>query len=571
MISAPPGFALAVLIGFAGAVAGEAWLEEVGAKLGIDFVHDHGGSGQRYMVETMGSGVGWLDYDGDGWIDLYLAQGVALGEAQSPPASRTGGDRREHALTNRLYRNLEGRRFQDVTESAGVGDRGYGQGVAVGDYDRDGDLDLYVVNFGPNVLYRNDGNGKFTDVTRLAGVGDPRWGSSAAFGDINGDGWPDLFVANYVNFELKTHVFCGDLSRNIRSYCPPDVYDGLPSVLYFNGGDGTFRDVSHEQGLDRSDGKGLGVVLSDLDGDGDLDIYVANDMTPNFFYRNDGPEGLHEGAVLAGLAYGPEGGPQAGMGVDSGDVDGDGNLDLVTTNFYFQGTTLYHNDGSGFFDYESAESGLLSASLRSLGFGISLFDIDNDGALDLFVGNGHIMDNIALLRPEISYAEPPQLYHNLGRGSFELVSAASGGAVLDRLLVVRSVASGDFNNDGAVDLAVGINNGPTLLLANRAGGGHALELRLLDERGGASPVGTKVFASMGGKRLVRELKGGGSYQAAPDSRIHLGLGTAEDVELQVGWLGGRTENLGTVKADQLLVVRQGSGIVSAAPLGTAHR
>ena len=544
--------------GAAAALGADGWLAEVGRELGLDFVHDHGGSGQRYMVETMGSGIGWLDFDGDGWLDIYFAQGAPLGEAK-----------RDRPLTNRLYRNLGGRRFEDVTARAGVGDTGYGQGVAVGDYDRDGDPDLYVVNFGPNVLYRNDGDGRFTDVTELAGVGDPLWGSSAAFGDLNADGWPDLFVTNYLEFTLPLHVFCGDLSRNIRSYCPPDVYEGVPDRLYFGTPEGRFRDVSRAAGVDRADGKGLGVVLSDLDGDHDLDVYVANDMTPNFFYRNDGRGGLTEDAVLSGAAYGPEGGPQAGMGVDSGDADGDGDLDLVTTNFYFQGVTLYRNDGGGFFDYGSAPAGLLELSLKSLGFGISLVDLDNDGALDLLVGNGHIMDNIALLRPEISYAQPPHLFRNQGSGDFTPVDAARGGSILARPLVVRSVAPGDFNNDGAIDLALGINNGPALLLAGR-GGGHAIEILLRDARGAATPVGARVIATTAGRRLVRELKGGGSYQSAPDQRLHLGLGSSTEAEIEVVWLGGERETLGRIEADRLLVVRQGSGIVSSAPLSSPH-
>jgi hypothetical protein len=533
---------------------------QIADRLGIDFVHDHGGSGQRYMVETMGSGLGWIDYDGDGWSDLYLVQGQV-----------TPGANRPQALRNRLYRNLAGRRFEDVTAAAGVGDPGYGQGVAVGDYDRDGDLDLYVVNFGANVLYRNDGKGHFTDVTVAAGVGDPRWGSSAAFGDLDGDGWPDLYVVNYVDFNYDHHLFCGNAARQIRTYCHPDVYDAVPDVLYHNNRDGSFSEATHAAGVDHAGGKGLGVVVSDLDGDGDLDLYVANDSTPNLLYRSDGHGRFEEIGAVSGTAYNGDGKAQAGMGVDSGDGDGDGRFDLVVTNLDFEGLAFYHNLGDGFFDEVTRSIGLLTPSLNTVGFGVSFLDFDNDGDLDLIVGNGHIIDNVALIRPSQTHAQLPQLYRNLGGGRFEPVGEAEGGAVLGRALVVRGLATCDFDNDGDIDVALATNNGPVQLWENSGSKGHALAIKVIGRNGEAAPVGTRVVAKVGGVELVRELHGGGSYQSAPDQRIHVGLGEAEEARLKVIWLGGKEEELGVVKGDQLLVVREGAGIVRSTRFGGAHR
>jgi len=523
--------------------------DSVGPQRGIDFLHDHGGSGQRYMVETMGSGLGWIDYDGDGWSDLYFAQGQA-----------TPGALRSQPLRNRLFRNLEGRRFEDVTEAAGVGDAGYGQGVAVGDYDRDGDPDLYVVNFGANVLYRNDG-GRFTDVTAAAGVGDERWGSSAAFGDLDGDGWPDLYVVNYVDFHYDHHLFCGHAGKGIRTYCHPDVYEALPDVLYRNNGDGTFGDISRAAGVDDAGGKGLGVVLSDLDGDGGLEIYVANDSTPNLLYRRAGAGRFQEVGTVSGAAYSGDGKAQAGMGVDSGDADGDGRFDLVVTNLDFEGLAFYRALGEGFFDEVVRGAGLLAPSLTSVGFGVTFLDIDNDGDLDLLVGNGHIIDNVELIRPGQTHAQKPQLYRNDGAGRFETVSAAEGGAALSEALVVRGLASCDYDNDGDLDVALAVNGGRARLWENGGGGGGAVELRLIGASGELSPVGARVEAEVGGRKVVREQRGGGSYQSAPDQRIHVGLGEEEAARIEVRWPSGKREGLGEVRRGELVEVREGKGIV----------
>ncbi|MFQ5767915.1 MAG: FG-GAP repeat domain-containing protein, partial [Acidobacteriota bacterium] len=386
------------------------------AASGLHFRHFNGWSGRRYLVETMGSGVCVFDYDGDAVPDIYLVQG----------APTPGSDRPDPIPTNTLYRNDGRAHFVDVTRRAGVGDPGQGMGCTAGDVDGDGDLDLYVVNFGPNVLYRNNGDGTFADATKQSGTGDPRWGSSAAFADIDTDGDLDLYVANYVDFSYAHNKFCGDARRNLQYYCSPKAYEAAVDVMYRNDGQGHFTDATRESGVynDR-EAKGLGAIFGDVDGDGDQDLYVANDSTRNFLYRNDGKGHFRDLTLLSGVGYSEAGVPQAGMGVDLGDSDNDLDLDLVVTNLSNESNDLYSNLGSGIFTDRSFSSGLGSPGLLYVGFGVVWLDADSDGDLDLFIANGHILDNVSQLSDAMTYAQPNHLFENLGGGRFKEVGAAA--------------------------------------------------------------------------------------------------------------------------------------------------
>ena len=384
---------------------------------GIHFRHENGATEEKYMVETMGSGGGFLDYDGDGDLDVYLVNGTPLPGSKDVGASKG----------NRLYRNDGHGRFADVTLAAGVGDDGFGMGMAAADYDNDGDVDLYVTNFGDNVLYRNNGDGTFTDVTDEAGVAAGGWSTSAAFGDADGDGYLDLFVCRYVDFRLDNHKFCGNLAEGVAAYCHPDVYNPEPVLLYENTGRGTFEDVTRDAGVYVADeGKSLGVVWGDYDNDGDQDIYVANDSMRNFLFQNDGSGTFRDVTLLAGVGYSEDGQTQAGMGTDLADVDGDGWLDIFVTNLDFEYNALYQGSSSGIFIDASYNAGLAEPSLNYVGFGTFFFDYDNDGWLDLFVANGHIIDNIHRFNSVSTYEETNFLFRNTGTGAFEDVSSDAG-------------------------------------------------------------------------------------------------------------------------------------------------
>jgi hypothetical protein len=362
---------------------------ESAAELGIDFTHRHFGTGEKYMPENMGPGVAVLDYDGDGLLDVYFAQGIPL-----------AGDERDPTAINRLFRQTPDGTFVDVTARAGVGDPGYGMGSSFGDYDRDGDLDLYVTNFGPNVLYRNRGDGTFEDVTATAGPDCPLWSVSSGFFDPDGDGDLDLYVTNYLDFAFDNHKWCGISQTGVRAYCHPDVYNAVPDCFYRNEGDGRFTEVSRDVGIvPTADGVGLGVAFADLDGDGHQDIYVANDAQMNYLYLGDGKGGFTESALLSGVGFNDTGAAESSMGVEIGDLDGDGLQDIFLTHLDEQTNTLYRNLGGGLFIDITQITGLASKSMAWVGFGTVFFDYDNDGDLDIVVANGHIIDNIELFDP----------------------------------------------------------------------------------------------------------------------------------------------------------------------------
>jgi hypothetical protein len=511
---------------------------------GIDFVHENAATDEKYMVETMGSGGGLFDYDGDGDLDIYLVNGA--------PHPGTSSER----PTNALYRNDGEGRFTDVTLAAGVGDESFGMGMTAADYDNDGDSDLYVTNFGDNVLYRNNGDGTFTDVTARAGVATGGWSASAAFGDADGDGFVDLFVTRYVDFTLDNHKFCGNLAQNLKAYCHPDVYNPVPSVLYRNRGDGTFADVTDESGIATpGEGKSLGVVWGDYDNDGDQDVYVANDSMRNFLFQNDGTGSFEDVTLLAGVGYSEDGQAQAGMGTDLGDYDGDGWLDVVVTNLDFEYNALYRGDASGIFADASYTSGVAEPSLNFVGFGTFFFDYDNDGWLDVFVGNGHIIDNIAAFGSVSTYEETNFLFRNNRDGTFSDVSSTSGDpfAVED---VARGAAAGDVDQDGDEDVLVTRCGQSAMLWSNEGGNeNNWLAVTLVGTASNRSAIGARVSVHLGERVLMKEVKAGSSYLSQSALELTFGLGDAERAErLEIRWPSGAVESLDAVPAGSRLTL-----------------
>ncbi|MFO0890376.1 MAG: FG-GAP-like repeat-containing protein [Isosphaeraceae bacterium] len=516
-------------------------------KAGLTEPHFEAADGRFRLVESMGSGVGLIDHDGDGWLDIFVAQGCPI------PL-----DPKQAKYTSRLYRNRRDGTFADVTAKAGVGFNGYGQGVAVGDYDGDGRLDLYVSGFGPGALYRNLGNGTFRDETARAGVAGGGWATSCAFADLDGDGDLDLYVCHYladtVDAEGNSSVRCNATPGRI-GYCPPDAFQAEPDVLYRNNGDGTFTDVSRESGIASVAGKGLGLVIADLDDDGKLDIFVANDQTPNFLFRNLGGLRFEEAAVRYGVAYSESGQLRSGMGVAAGDYDGDGRLDLLVTNFYEEGDTLYRNVGPGDFQVTTAVARLTAPSRGTLGFGAGFLDADDDGRLDLFVANGHLNDVRPLGMP---YRMPPHLFRNDGRSGFRDASAGAGPYFREAWLG-RGAAFGDLDNDGGPDIVVThLGRPPAVLINETTPRGHFLGLSLSPGRGAGPCVGARVTAECGGRRVVRDLVGGTSYLSASDSRILIGLSDHGRVDrLEVRWPSGASQEWRDVQADRWLEATEG--------------
>src|SRR5580700_8202324 len=429
---------------------------DVARSAGLSFTHDNAASSEKYLIETMGSGCGWIDYDQNGLPDIYLANGAA-----------TRLHRPKGSLRSALYRNNGDGSFTDVTERAGVGAEGlFGMGVAVGDYDNDGFPDLFVLGYGRCILYHNNGDGTFSDVTSKAGVGNVgKWGSSAAWFDYDNDGKLDLVIANYVDWSPENNFYCGSRGPGLRSYCHPDVYHGQPPTLYHNNGDGTFTDASDSSGLGQKPGNGLGVVTFDYDDDGWQDIFIANDSMPNFLFRNNRDGTFREVAYSAGVAVGIDGQFEAGMGTDAADTTGSGRLDLVVTHLDQQLARLYRNLGDGLFEDDTYRSKISYQTFHMSGFGARFMDYDNDGRRDLFMANGHVLDNIQLYHAETRYAEPKLMFRNAGAGVFEDLSGQLGP---DLLLprVSRGAAIGDFDNDGDLDILVSNNGQPPQLLRN---------------------------------------------------------------------------------------------------------
>jgi hypothetical protein len=528
--------------------AGTALLPDVLAGSGLDVHHVHGGRGERYLFETMGSGLAATDLDGDGLPDLLFLQSGTLppGEFPEPDRARAG-----HAAgeTARLYRNLGGMRFEDVTPGSGFDVPFYAMGLAVGDVDADGDRDVWVAAYGRSRLFLNEGGMRFREAAAERGLDDPPWTVAGAFLDAEGDGDLDLYSVAYLDMPLASHAYCGP-SSELRTYCHVDRWPGLDDRLWINDGRGRFHDGSAAAGLPGTRGKGLAAVAADLDDDGDADVFVANDSQGNLLLRNDGGGRFTESARHAGVDLNAEGRSEACMGADAGDLDGDGDLDLYVANFEQETNTLYRNDGGLFFTDVSTSSGAGVPSLAPLGFGVVFLDLENDGDLDVYVANGHIMDNVERYQPGTTHAQTDQLYLNDGRGRFRPAPASTGPS-LSSPRVGRGVARADLDRDGDTDLVVSNSGGAPWLLRNDAATGHRVVLRLQGPGGRADAEGARVTLRAGERTLVRELASGAGYASHSDAELVIGLGETTGVdEVVVRWPGGATSTHGPWAADR---------------------
>jgi len=526
---------------------------DVSGAAGITFRHDATMSAEKEYIETMGNGLGWIDYDQDGLMDLYLVQ-TAAAEWYKPPGP----------LRSALYHNNGDGTFTDVTEKAGVGAEGlYGQGVAVGDYDNDGYPDMLVTGFGRAILYRNNGDGTFTDVTAKAGVADEgNWSTSAGWFDYDRDGYLDLLICNYIQWTPQNNLWCGEHKPGYRAYCHPDNYRGERLKLYHNNHDGTFTDVSDASGVGKPEAKGLGVVLADFNNDGWPDIAVANDTWPNFLFLNNHDGTFRDVSFTSGVAASEDGKYEAGMGIDAADVDGDGWLDIYVTHLDFELNRLYHNNHDESFDDVTFSSGMGNKATLLSGVSGKLFDYDNDGWMDIFQANGSMLDNVALYHTEVTWKEPKLMFRNQGGGKFEKVSEQLGPDFM-KPIVGRGSAVADFDNDGDLDIAISTSNDRPQLLRNDGGNAnHWLEVMLVgvksnrDGRGAALKLSTEGFVE------YRQAEGGMSYMSAQDPRIHFGLGQRKTVEsLEITWPSGVVDKLASVPIDQIITVKEGAGII----------
>ena len=549
-----------------GTGAAEEWFVDRAAPSGLDFVHASGMSGRFYQPEISGGGTALFDYDNDGDLDVLLVQGGTLDADPDAPAPRPDGK----PLRDRLYRNdLEIRadgtrslRFSDVTEASGITPRGYGQGVASGDFDNDGWPDLYLTGFGRNQMFRNNGDGTFTDVSAATGTGSPgTWGVSAAFFDADRDGWLDLFVGNYLIYAVETHVRCFRDSGQ-EDYCAPGRYPPQRDRFYRNRGDGTFEDATVAAGLADEFGPALGASTADFDGNGWIDLFVANDQRDNQLWINRGDGTFDNRALLAGVAVDAAGVAKADMGVDAGDFDNDGDEDLFTTVLTGEGSTLYVNDGTGLFEDRSAASGVRAASLPYTGWGAGWLDADNDGWLDLLSVNGLVWQDLDALGPDnpYPYQQRNQLLRNLGDGRFEDVTARAG-AAFDLAAISRGAALGDIDNDGDLDVLVANADGTPRLLVNAAATNHWLGLRLVGRDAARDMVGARVAVTRGdGSTVWRRARADGSYASANDPRVVAGLGASDAApRVRVVWPSGRVEEWTDLPVDRYTTLTEGDG------------
>ena len=518
---------------------------DVTRETGITFIHTDGSSGRRYIVESVTSGLALFDYDRDGDVDIYFLNGAPL-----------RGTKYDKAPQNALYRNEGGWRFTDVTDRAGVGDTGFGLGVAAGDYDNDGDLDIYVNNYGPNVLYRNNGDGTFTDVTAQAGVADgSKVGAATLFLDMDKDGDLDLFVANYLNFTYENHLM--RTSKGISKYAGPMDFPPMPNDLFRNNGDGTFTDVSVESGVAEHMGWGMGGVAADYDNDGDTDVHIVNDVYGNFLFQNDGTGKFEEVGLIAGIAYDLHGDDQGSMGVDCGDYDNDGWLDFYQTSYAQEMAALYKNMSGGMFQDVTMLTGAGAGTLAHVTWGNSFVDFDNDGDLDIFVACGHLQDNIELYDDTASSSVRNVLLMNKGDGKFVDVSDQSGDGMKVKL---RSRAAGfdDLDNDGDVDVVIlNSRREPTILRNDSTSKGHWLQVRLQGVKTNRDGVGARIKLTAGDLTLTDEVHSGRGYQSHYGMRLHFGLGNRDKVDrIEIRWVGGGVDILENIRADRLVTITE---------------
>jgi hypothetical protein len=526
---------------------------DIRKSAGITFLQDSTESDEKYYLETMGTGVAWIDYDQDGLMDLYFVQSGAT-DAYKPAKP----------LRSALYHNNGDGTFTDVTAKAGVGGEGhYGQGVAVGDFDNDGYPDLYVTGYGRAILYHNNGDGTFTDVTAKAGVADEgEWSTSAGWFDYDKDGWLDLVVTNYIEWAPRNNLWCGDRKPGYRSYCNPNNYKGQKTKLYHNNHDGTFTDVSDKSGVGLPESKGMGLVLADFNNDGWPDIAIANDTWPNFLFQNNHDGTFTDVSLISGLAASEDGRYEAGMGIDAADVDGDGFLDIYITHLDMELDRLYHNNGDGTFTDDTYGSGIGNKAILLSGVSAKFIDYDNDGWPDIVQANSAMVDNVSLYQSLVSYKEPLLMFHNLGKGRFEK-SSDSLGPDFNRPIAGRGLATADFNNDGGVGIAVNVRGDYPELLRNDGGNSNNwLEVLLIGTKSNHDGIGSVLRLTSGGVVQVDQAKGGTSYMSASDPRIHFGLGKRAKVEsLTITWPSGQVDKLTNLPINKIIAVKEGVGIV----------
>jgi hypothetical protein len=515
---------------------------------GISWVHNNAHSPERFLPETVGAGCAFLDFDNDGWMDIFLVNSGAS-DFYSPTTS----------LKNALYRNNHDGSFTDVTEKAGLAGGRFGMGVAVADYDGDGWQDLYVTNYGPNVLYRNNGNGIFTEVTDKAGVATQGWSTCAVWFDYDNDGKLDLFVSSFVDFDKSQHLLCVDKTMTQNYYCIPRIFKARPSYLFHNNGNGSFTDVSKESGIAASPGKSFGAVATDVNNDGLLDLFVANDTIPNFLFINKGSGKFEEIGLQAAVAYSEAGKPRSGMGVDAADYDGDGWQDLFVANIDQEFFSLYNNRKDLTFTDEPGE--IAPSSQLLSGWGLKFFDYDNDGDPDLLLANGHPDDMVETKSARVKYKEPLLMFENTGK-AYRNVSAQSG-AVFAKSFPARGMAVGDFDNDGDLDVLVSNNGEAPLLLRNEGGNrNNWLGLQLVSTKSDPAAVGAVITWQAGGVRRSRLKTSGGSYLASHDPREVLGLGSSRNVDsVEIRWPSGIVEKLSNLPLNTYLKVIEGRGVV----------
>jgi hypothetical protein len=522
------------------------------ARSGLTWVHENGMSAARYLPETCGSGCAFLDFDNDGWMDLYL---VNSGPSDFFTPAKP--------IRNALYKNNRDGTFTDVTEKAGVPGGTFGMGVAVADYDNDGYPDIFVTAYGRSTLYHNNGNGTFTDVTRTAGLDTPGWTTSAVWFDYDNDGKLDLFVCSFVEFSAKSNVFCGDNKLGRRYYCIPRVFKPTPNLLFHNNGNGTFTEVSRGTDIQRALGKGLGVVATDVNGDGLMDLFVANDTVQNFLFMNRGGGKWEEIGLPAEVAFSANGQPRSGMGVDAADFDQDGLQDLFVANVDQEMFSLYKNRGSESFADVAYANGVAQATRLLSGWGLKFFDYDNDGQIDLLLANGHPDDMIENYSTQVKYKEPLLLFHNDGKKLTDVSRGA--GPAFERSYPARGLAVGDFDNNGKLDVLISNNGAAPLLLQNAVeSGNHWIGLTLQGTTCNRDAIGAKITWSFGDARRTRQKTSGGSYLSSHDPREVLGIGAATAINwIEIAWPkpSTRVERIERPPIDRYVRVVEGKGIV----------
>jgi enediyne biosynthesis protein E4 len=526
---------------------------DVSKRSGVTFIHQSSATSHKYLIESMSGGAAMLDYDGDGWLDLFFVNGAALSDPMKPGEQ---SDKSSPRYWNRLYRNNGDGSFTDMTEKAGLKGYGFGMGVAAADYDNDGRTDLYVTNLNGNILYHNNGDGTFTDVTEAAGIRGGGWSAGAIFVDYDKDGLLDLAVSRYLEWDFSMDIYCGLRRPGGRMYCHPDQFHPVSHLLFHNEGHGRFKDVSGASGIAAHKGKGLGVAIEDFDRDGWPDLLVANDSMPQQLFHNKGNGTFEEVGMETGMAYDSDGNTFAGMGAEFADYDNDGWPDIFVNALGTQRYALFRNL-KGVFDYVSDSTGVGAASMLHSGWGTKFVDFYNDGWKDLFVAQGHVMDNVELTQPNLRYREAPLLLRNR-KGKFTDVTAETGAALRSEMSA-RGVAFGDLNNDGSIDMAINVNNGPAVIIENRGGSGnHWLTIDTIGTISNRDGIGTAVrVETESGPVLYAMASAGSSYLSSNDKRAHFGLGVSREAKLvELRWPSGRVQRLEHVAADRILHVRE---------------